>query len=541
MGAGVVDLAPRFSGKKSVETPGGATGIKGLFQNLRQKPNTTAQGQDSQPRVGPKPGLRDVGGLGLDKLAFNLKKLQSSFSKPSIGLPAPVNNPADSNRGSIGPNGNVKRGSSFMAQGTRDSKFGNLAGVVGRSSGKFIQVSMGKDAGNGPTNLFNKMRGFISNFAGNLEEEESLQHPEAIEKTPSIILDTTVGSLSEDETSSLNSQSSSTSIQSGKTVYISDTKDGNSKQLVAGEPITQDIFSSKFVKTLTCDQLSSAHRKDQDFDTLLDTIKEETLYRADIVSTHGAPTKTGSKSDSGQQILSPGASKKSKNVKFVSKAHQLTKFKMALTEKKSPRSLLVANWVMYITILLIIGNNIKDYTLYVDRFDAIKRFTRDVSDLGRISNSLLQSTNFMQREKLAKRAPYVTSNSIDDPLEKILLQNAIEAHSTGTESYFRALEKRLSSGNVSPILYDYFFMSELSWTIKDQPIKLSLTNYYIQEFGAINTFFAFLKNPGPNDPNLIHENLALANHKIYSDWILENFKDFTQRYASGLVHDFIVY
>jgi hypothetical protein len=238
--------------------------------------------------------------------------------------------------------------------------------------------------------------------------------------------------------------------------------------------------------------------------------------------------------------LSRGAPKKSKNVTFVSKANQLTKFKMALTEKKSPRSLLVANWVMYITILLIIGNNIKDYTLYVDRFDAIKRFTKDVSDLGQISYSLLQSTNFMQREKLAKLAPHVTSNSIDDPLKKILLQNAIEGHATGTESYFRALDKRLSSGNVSPIVYDYFFMSELSWTIKDQPIKLSLTNYYIQAFGAINTYFALLKNPGPNDPNSIHENLALANHKIYSDWILENFEDFTQRHASGLVHDFMV-
>lgn len=146
----------------------------------------------------------------------------------------------------------------------------------------------------------------------------------------------------------------------------------------------------------------------------------------------------------------------------------------------------------------------------------------------------------MQREKLAKLAPHVTSNSIDDPLKKILLQNAIEGHATGTESYFRALDKRLSSGNVSPIVYDYFFMSELSWTIKDQPIKLSLTNYYIQAFGAINTYFALLKNPGPNDPNSIHENLALANHKIYSDWILENFEDFTQRHASGLVHDFMV-
>ena len=287
-------------------------------------------------------------------------------------------------------------------------------------------------------------------------------HSGAIEKTPSIIIDTTVGSLSEDGTLSLNSRSSSTSLQSGKTVNISDTKDGTSKQPVTGEPITQDIFSSKFVKTPTCDQLSSAHRKDQDFDTLIDTIKKETLYRADILSTHSAPTKTGSKSNIGQKILSLGAPKKSKNVKFVSKAHQLTKFKMALTEKKSPRSLLVANWVLYIAILLIIGNNIKDYTLYVDRFDAIKRFTRDVSDLGRISNSLLHSTNFMQREKLAKQAPHVTSNSINGPLEKILLQNAIEEHATGTESYFRALAKRLSFGDVSPTFYDYFFMSELS-------------------------------------------------------------------------------
>jgi hypothetical protein len=297
-GAGVGGLSPRFSGKKSVETPGGATGIKGLFQNLRQKPNTTAQGQDSQPRVALKPGLRNTGGLGLGKLGFNLKKFQSSFSKPSIGMPPLVNSLDDSKRGSIGPNGNVKRGSSFMAQGTGDSKFGNLAGIVGRSSGKFKKVSLGENAGNGPTNLFKKMRGFISNFAGTLKDEECVQHPEAIEKTPSIILDTTVGSLSEDETSSLNSRSSSNSLQSGKTVNVSDTRDGNSKQLVAGQPITQNIFSSKFVKTHTCDQLSTAHRNDQDFDTLIDTIKNETLYRADIESTLGVPTNTGSKSDS---------------------------------------------------------------------------------------------------------------------------------------------------------------------------------------------------------------------------------------------------
>lgn len=222
-GAGVVGLAPRLSGKKSVETPGGATGIKGLFKNLRQKPNTTAQDQDSQLRVVFKPGLRNVRGLGMGKLGFNLKKFQSSFSKPSIGTPAPVNSRADSKRGSIGPNGNVKRGSSFMAQGTGDSKFGNLAGVAGRSSVKFKKVSQGKNAGNGPTNFFNKMRGFISNFAGTLKDEECVQHPEAIEKTPSIIPDTTVMSLSEDETSSLNSRSSSKSLQSGKTVNFSDT------------------------------------------------------------------------------------------------------------------------------------------------------------------------------------------------------------------------------------------------------------------------------------------------------------------------------
>lgn len=170
-GAGVVGLAPRFSGKKSVETPGGATGIKSLFQNLRQKPDQTPQGQDSQPPIAPKPGLGKVRGLGLGKLGFNLQKFQSSFSKPGISRPAPVNSPADSNRGSIGSDGNVKRGSSFMVQGTGDSKFGNLAGVIGRGSGKFKQVSMGKDAGNGPTNLFNKMRGFISNFAGTQKDD----------------------------------------------------------------------------------------------------------------------------------------------------------------------------------------------------------------------------------------------------------------------------------------------------------------------------------------------------------------------------------